>query len=377
MQSTKRFTKTPERKPRAPRTKKTAPKEVMKDVTNDAVDNTSKEKKTVEPPKIPAPRPKEQQKTKPKASKPVTKRPPAKPKATSPPPTPDTVSLGDGFEVEEAIPLRTDPTPPTKKQRVETERPSYTYVQPSAPPTAIPAPTTAALPAPTTKSTKEVGPYSAAYKKLKEGHEKLQKKYKEIKAMKLSEVEKMLKEQSGHVKEQGKIANKLVQEYKKIAEQAEASARGLSTDLKARIDSLNAENVELKKTLTEKEGRLMYLEQHLREMEGRVNSQVAASSSGAVAALEFMTGLRPVGAPSDGRVTLTHPGTGFRFQLGAADPPSDDEEEEDGEDQELAYYPLKLGRARGVLPAFLEEEITFGRSQLPTLISKLLSALPS
>lgn len=377
MQSTKRFTKTPERKPRAPRTKKTAPKEVMKDVTNDAIDNTSKEKKTVEPPKIPAPRPKEQQKTKPKASKPVAKRPPAKPKASSPPPTPDTVSLGDGFEVEEAIPLRTDPTPPTKKQRVETERPSYTYVQPSALPTAFPAPTAAALPAPTTKSTKEVGPYSAAYKKLKEGHEKLQKKYKEIKAMKLSEVEKMLKEQSGHVKEQGKIANKLVQEYKKIAEQAEASARGLSTDLKARIDSLNAENVELKKTLTEKEGRLMYLEQHLREMEGRVNSQVAASSSGAVAALEFMTGLRPVGAPSDGRVTLTHPGTGFRFQLGAADPPSDDEEEEDGEDQELAYYPLKLGRARGVLPAFLEEEITFGRSQLPTLISKLLSALPS
>jgi len=375
MQSTKRFTKTPERKPRAPRVKKAAPKEVMKDVTNDAGDNTSKEKKTVEPPKIPAPRPKEQ-KTKPKASKTVAKRPPEKPKATSPPPTPDTVSLGDGFEVEEAIPLRTDPTPPTKKQRMETERPRKTYVQPSVPPTALPAPATAALPAPTAKSTKEVGPYSAPYKKLKEGHEKLQKKYKEIKAMKLSEVEKMLKEQSGHVKEQGKIANKLVQEYKKIAEQAEASARGLSADLKARIDSLNVENVELKKTLTEKEGRLMYLEQHLREMEGRVNSQIAASSSGAVAALEFMTGLRPVGAPSDGRVTLTHPGTGFRFQLGAADPPSDDEEE-DGEDQELAYYPLKLGRARGVLPAFLEEEITFGRSQLPTLISKLLSALPS
>jgi len=347
----------------------------MKDVTNDYVD-TTKEKKTAEPPKIPAPRPKEQ-KPKARTSKTVAKRPAPKPKASSPPPTPDTVSLGDGFEVEEAIPIHTDPTPPTKKQRVENGRPSNAYAQQTIPPTACPAPAPAALPVPSTKSTKDVGPYSAAYKKLKEGHEKLQKKYKEIKAMKLSEVEKMLKEQSSHVKEQGKIANKLVQEYKKIAEQAEASARGLSTDLKARIDSLNAENAELKKTITEKEGRLMYLEQHAREMEGRVNSQIAATSSGAVAALEFMTGLRPVGAPSDGRVTLTHPGTGFRFQLGAADPPSDDEEDDNGEDQELAYYPLKLGRARGVLPAFLEEEITFGRSQLPTLISKLLSALPS
>eukprot|EP00887_Chlorella_sp_A99_P003243 scaffold9.g3243.t1 len=106
-------------------------------------------------------------------------------------------------------------------------------------------------------------------------------------------------------------------------------------------------------------------------------SSAGAATSGPLAprdlALTALTGL--VATPrKSGCYLFTEPNSGFAFEFGPAPPEAADSDEEEGEPQ-LAFRPVALGRAGGVLPPYLQIPITFAQSQQQRFVETLMDAL--
>ena len=235
------------------------------------------------------------------------------------------------------------------------------------------------------------GAWSSAYRTLQAAHVKLQTKYDKLKDTKLNglidEAETYRLELADH----GQKAEELIKHFRGEADRQKEFAAG-AEGASSKVYDLERENAELKEALLAYQGKVLRAEQEAAAQVQRATDEVAASTSGrwGTEELEAFMGLRWE-KQSTGVHRFTHAGTGFAFQLTAADQDQfsgDDEETKErrrresdvvsgsgGLIEEVSFTPLVFGKAEGYLPGYLSEAIEFERGEMPEFIGRMLGVL--
>jgi hypothetical protein len=163
------------------------------------------------------------------------------------------------------------------------------------------------------------GAWSSAYRTLQAAHCKLQSKYDKLKDTKLNglidEAESYRLELADH----GAKAEELIKHFRGEADRQKEFAAG-AEGASSRVYELERENAELKETLLAYQGKILRVEQESATASQRAAEAAAASTSGRWGSeeLETFMGLR-WDKQRTGVHRFTHTGTGFSFQLTAAD----------------------------------------------------------
>lgn len=241
------------------------------------------------------------------------------------------------------------------------------------------------------------GAWSSAYRTLQAAHCKLQSKYDKLKDTKLNglidEAESYRLELADH----GAKAEELIKHFRGEADRQKEFAAG-AEGASSRVYELERENAELKETLLAYQGKILRVEQESATASQRAAEAAAASTSGRWGSeeLEAFMGLR-WDKQRTGVHRFTHTGTGFSFQLTAADQSqfadrADDEETRERKRREsdvmsgnghragagadeVSFTPLEFGKAEGYLPGYLSEAIEFERNEMPEFIGRVLGVL--
>jgi len=229
-------------------------------------------------------------------------------------------------------------------------------------------------------------------------YDRLEKKYKALKQLKIQEVETLLSEQSKHVEKHSEAAKRLTRHWKEEAERRHELAtrcevteqqvleyRRANAELKHALLEAEASKVATERTMTDLKRQLQQAQRAQSQAEALVVEAKRQASlreglqGDVVGSLELLTGFRSY--PSGAGIHYQDPTTGMAFELqpGVATRRSgEEEEEESGQvelEDEVEYVPLKLGAVAPLLADYLRESISFDVKQMPQFLGRLLPAI--